>query len=59
LLLCAQGGEQRTEEGLRDGAAEAQRALQRRRVEIMQAGSQAVGGLGAGARAAAPPERLV
>ena len=30
LLLCAQGGEQRTEEGLRDGAAEAQRALQRR-----------------------------
>ena len=59
LLLCAQGGEQRTEEGLRDGAAEAQRALQRRRVEIMQAGSQAVGGLGAGARAAAPPGRLV
>ena len=30
LLLCAGGSEQRTEAGLRDGAADAQRALQRR-----------------------------
>ena len=54
-LLAAEGA------GLRDGAAEAQRALERRRMEIMQAGSEAVGGLGGAARAAAarPVERLV
>lgn len=38
--------------GLREGAREAERAVERQRMEIMQAGSEAVGGLPPGAAAA-------